>query len=613
MIKRIHIIYLYTILLAYIPVTAIAYWLKIYFEHDITLSLRQIWPAGYFWPFKFFGDIPYADLELYKYQLLFISISIHIALSVSVYLYARRRFPLSIKKETALRDLGFYQEQRLLDNNNIPKNIRKLRAPIIEIHEDFNTINTPNFALSLDSVKSKKDELETIFNCVITEITRIPNSNDNIFKLQKDTFDKLEVEIEKVDFLTLPLGRNIKGEYVTINLKTAPFLGIFGVNGSGKTTLTKDYITLFKKSFKNDLAVHIIDAKGLDFKKTIQEGAIYHPAETEEDLKQVAEFLKNVLELKEKSKSIISEHGDGHAEDVRAKNIPLPLERMLIVFEEASAYLNDDEPNKAIREIKKEIINYTDKCFRQLRASGVFIIITNQTINKEALSLNLDQLHNILFNGLDVDMSRKHTQGNVGQFGIPSKWYLKSKIGNFFIKTPYNVETSYKEKMKSEVNMKQKKPFKLEKDYQKWMNDVVAITDASDDCLSIRRNYSTDKLSDEVFCELLKHLASNFTEKKEAYVMQSKRPHLISIAEIKDYLTVQDDSDSSDCNRSFETESQAGCSNLDFEEIEIIKTEPSNSKYKNTHVLVSIPILNVTEKLVSKTLSDEEIIKRFKC
>lgn len=338
-------------------------------------------------------------------------------------------------------DFVYIQTIEIKDQSGNPKTIKVTHYPYYLDFEDRIMLGSYNLKMTIAEVQSRLEGLSNIFKCELCEVSKKEIiSGQLVFTISKDNFDKLQIENDNEKNYSLYVGKNNKGERVTLDIRKVFSFGIFGTAGVGKTELVKTFLKLIKKSVNNDIEIHIADSKGVDFADIVEEGAIYYDTSTLEGLNLFNDFLKTTLEEKDLTKKIMSEHRTGHAEDLREKGIVLPLKRKIIFVDESSTLLSlKSEINPEFLKIKKEIIQRFDTCLRQLRAFGVPIIISNQTMTKDSIDVGYDNLQALLINGVSQEMSRKYCEGLVSSNGTKGRWYLSCEDHHCFIKTPFKL------------------------------------------------------------------------------------------------------------------------------------------------------------------------------
>jgi len=366
------------------------------------------------------------------------------------YLIFRKLFPLSNFQLQNLEKLGygFIQETKVKDTNGNERVKRKTHYPYYLDLEDRILLGTYN---TNKTIEQATNELEELSNCFNQKLVSVSDSNKKgqqlVFTLSKDIFNRIEVVNKSPYPYSLLVGKNIKNEDIVLDLKEDFSIFVGGTSGSGKTILILHIIKQIYESVNGDLKIIILDDKGIDFKSLVDNyGAEYYDSSSLESLEAFNQKIEYILQLKNETKKILASHNCGHAEELRSRNIILPLERTLIFCDEAGAYLRlESETRKEYKNEKKKTISSITIALSQLRAFGVPMIISTQRCTRDEIDVPYDNFQVRLFNGISKEMSSKYCKGLVGDFATPGKWYLSSRRFNGFVKTPFdpNIKTSF--------------------------------------------------------------------------------------------------------------------------------------------------------------------------
>lgn len=362
--------------------------------------------------------------------------------------YKKYAYPLSKKQLQNLVELnfGFIEETEIQDKPGHRKLKKTLHEPYFSQTEDFVELGTFNTKITNEEIQNQLESLSNILKTELIEVVSKRNKGDQIiFTLAKNIFEKIQVENKAQSFYSLLAGKNIKNLAINLDLKSAFSIFIGGTSGSGKTKLILHYIKQIFDSVNGDLEIIIIDDKGVDYKQLVSAyNAKYFDSSSLEDLEAFNNKLKQILELKNQTKSILASNNVEHAENIRQNGIQLPLHRTLILCDEAGAYLRyKDESRKEYKEIKKEIVSNLTICLSQLRAFGCPIIVASQRVAKDEMQIPYSNFQIRLINGVEIEFSRKYCAGLVSDKAIKGKWYINSEQFSGFIKTPFEANLTF--------------------------------------------------------------------------------------------------------------------------------------------------------------------------
>lgn len=370
---------------------------------------------------------------------LVISIFSIISFHLIIFKIYKKLFPLTKIQLKNLEKLGFCYIEKIPPHTNSRIKDKIYHPYFIELNDRI-LLGTYNTNITIDDVRNKLEQLSNCFSYKLIDVTESNIiSGQLVFTLHKDNFHSIIVENKSPIKYGILAGVNLKNETIVLDLKKSFSIFLGGMSGSGKTNLILNYAEQIHESVNGNLRIIIIDDKGIDYKPLIDKfNAEYYDSSTLEGLNSFNSVLEGIFKDKNISKKVLSSYNVDHAEELRDKDIHLPLQRTLIIGDEAGVFLRASTENrKEYKEIKKKIVSNMTIALSQLRAFGCPIIISTQRCNKDELDIPYDNFQVRMFNGISHEMSRKYCDGLVGTRPTLGKWYITSDNFQGFIKTPF--------------------------------------------------------------------------------------------------------------------------------------------------------------------------------
>lgn len=227
------------------------------------------------------------------------------------------------------------------------------------------------------------------------------------------------------------VGRDIRGNVVTINLKDNPHTGANGATGSGKTEWTMVYIKSLIEAGLNPI-LYILDPNdnmGVFEDQCRQSGGAYITS-----LEDGAQLLRDlVAEPKEgqimhahnfiKRKGRMSSTGSKNLWQYRANGINGDDSRpVIIIIDEVAAY--------TVSELKKQVVADISAIARRHRAAGALLVVSTQRPSVDILPGELKaNLGNIIAFSHTNYTSSRVTLDSDDAAGIPRAGGFVAKIG----------------------------------------------------------------------------------------------------------------------------------------------------------------------------------------
>jgi hypothetical protein len=377
--------------------------------------------------------------SIVKMKLFAMLTALLIGVGLLAFLYRKIKNHFRFRK-SQLKALGIYHEKRkrLTDPNT--KAIReKVISSTLKIHQEQNNIVLTKYnpAFAIPDFERLKPNLEHILGIKIEHISsrksRVPWRQAPII-LHNESFR---------DFLSMTecpktlepgqywLGRTAIGEDLILDLRKGDFsLGIFSLAGGGKGNSIMAVASSFLDTWKKATGTHfyrvlILDAKGTDFHGLIKE---YPGTKTLnpiflDELREAVLILENYKREIDEYRKYLADNGITISHWLKIKDkypelkpIPQP---MLLICDELSQYMT---PRPSIRITKdstdeqiqlREQYDLEDKLamlinsiLQLFRSSGVFVILSNQTLKVEELTLQRTNIINFLLGRNSAQMSR---------------------------------------------------------------------------------------------------------------------------------------------------------------------------------------------------------------
>lgn len=173
--------------------------------------------------------------------------------------------------------------------------------------------------------------------------------------------------------LLVPLGKDISGNVVTMNIDELPHLLVAGTTGSGKSVFINSIITtLIMRNKPEELKLMLIDPKKVEFSKYNNLPHLLCPVITEANEGKVA--LGRLVDEMERRYTLFLEKGNGatklseYARQCKKYGYEIPPS-IVMVCDEFSDFMTDN---------RKEIETYVKRLAQKARAAGIYLIICTQ-------------------------------------------------------------------------------------------------------------------------------------------------------------------------------------------------------------------------------------------
>lgn len=339
-----------------------------------------------------------------------------------------------------LKALGIYHEKqkRFTDPKTGAIREKSVRSSL-GIYRDKNKIilTEYNSAMAVPDFETRKDNLEHILGVKIEHISsRNPlfpwRQPEIIFHLE--SFKKTITMADCPDNLDLGqywLGLTSLANDLILDLLKGDFsLGIFGLSGSGKGNAIYSVVDSFlspwvKRTGHHFYRVLILDAKGTDFHGLIKkypDTKSLNPIFLDE-LKETVTILENYKTEIDLYRKYLADQGItiSHWFKIKTKYPELkpPPNPMLLICDELSQYMtprpnvritkdsNDEQIKlKEQYDLEERLSQIINSILQLFRSSGVFVILSNQTLKVEELTLQRTNIVNYLLGRNTAQMSR---------------------------------------------------------------------------------------------------------------------------------------------------------------------------------------------------------------
>lgn len=377
--------------------------------------------------------------SIVKMKLFAMLTALLIGVGLLAFLYRKIKNHFRFRK-SQLKALGIYHEKRKRFTDPATKAIReKVISSTLNIHQEQSNIVLTKYnpAFAIPDFERLKPNLEHILGIKIEHISsrqsRVPWRQAPII-LHTESFK---------DFLSMTdcpknlepgqywLGKTAIGDDLILDLRKGDFsLGIFSLAGGGKGNSIMAVAHSFLEPWVQATGSHfyrvlILDAKGTDFHGLIKK----YPGTKSlnpiflDELREAVAILENYKREIDEYRKYLADNGItiSHWLKIKSKHrelkpIPQP---MLLICDELSQYMT---PRPSIRITKdstdeqirlKEQYDLEDKLallinsiLQLFRSSGVFVILSNQTLKVEELTLQRTNIINFLLGRNSAQMSR---------------------------------------------------------------------------------------------------------------------------------------------------------------------------------------------------------------
>lgn len=366
-----------------------------------------------------------------------IALFIGVGLLVFLFLKVKKHFRFRLKD---LKELGIFFEKRKRFTDPNTKSIReKVISTTLGIHQEQNNIVLTKYnpAMAIPDFERLKPKLEHILGVKIEHISsiksKIPWRQAPII-LHTESFKK-SLSMTDCPKTLEPgqywIGKTAIGDDLVLDLKSGDFsLGIFSLAGGGKGNSIMAVVSSFLDTWVQATGSHyyrvlILDAKGTDFHGLIKKypgTKSLNPIFLNELREAVATLDAYKKEIDEYRK-YLADNGITISHWLKIKNknpnlkpIPYP---MLLICDELSQYMtprpsiriNKDSSEEQITlkeqyDLEEKLANLINSTLQLFRSSGVFVILSNQTLKVEELNLQRTNIINFLLGRNSAQMSR---------------------------------------------------------------------------------------------------------------------------------------------------------------------------------------------------------------
>lgn len=338
-----------------------------------------------------------------------------------------------------LKALGIYHEKkkRFIDPNT--KAIReKVIASRLKIYQDKNNIVLAQYnpSMAVPDFERLKEHLEHIWDKKIEHISarkpRLPWRQREIV-FHTESFKQTLAMNDCPNTLEVGqywLGKNALGEDLILDLRKGDFsLGIFALAGGGKgnsiMAVASSFLdTWIRHTDEQFYRVLILDAKGTDFHALIKKynakslNPIFY-----DELKEAVAILEGYKKEIDEYRKYLADNSITISHWLKIKDkypdlkpTPKPF---LIIADELSQYMTprpsvritkeSDEETIRLKEhyaLEEKLSALLNSILQLFRSSGVFVILSNQTLKVEELTLQRTNIINFLLGRNSAQMSR---------------------------------------------------------------------------------------------------------------------------------------------------------------------------------------------------------------
>ncbi len=377
--------------------------------------------------------------SIVKAKLFAILIALLFGVGLLVFFYRKikKHFRFRLKH---LKELGIFFEKRKWFTEPNTKAIReKVISSTLGIHQEQNNIvfTRYNPAMAIPDFERLKPNLEHILGIKIEHISsqrsRLPWRQAKII-LHTESFKKslsmslCPTGLEPGQYW---IGKTAIGEDLILDLRNGDFsLGIFSLAGGGKGNSIMAVASSFLDTWVSATGSHfyralILDAKGTDFHGLIKK----YPGTKSlnpiflDELREAVLTLENYKREIDEYRKYLADNGITISHWLKIKNkypdlkpIPQP---MLLICDELSQYMTPrpsiritkDSTDEQIKlkeqyELEEKLANLINSILQLFRSSGVFVILSNQTLKVEELTLQRTNIINFLLGRNSAQMSR---------------------------------------------------------------------------------------------------------------------------------------------------------------------------------------------------------------
>lgn len=377
--------------------------------------------------------------SIVKAKLFAILIALLFGVGLLVFFYRKikNHFRFRLKH---LKELGIFFENRKRFTESGTKAIReKVISSSLGIHQEKNNIvfTKYNPAMAIPDFERLKPNLEHILGIKIEHISsqtsRLPWRQAKII-LHTESFKRVLSMSECPTGLEPGqywIGKTAIGDDLILDLRKGDFsLGIFSLAGGGKGNSIMAVASSFLDTWVRATGSHfyrvlILDAKGTDFHGLIKKYSgtkSLNPIFLDE-LREAVLTLENYKQEIDEYRKYLADNGITISHWLEIKNkypdlkpIPQP---MLLICDELSQYMTPrpsiritkDSTEEQIKlkeqyELEEKLAILINSILQLFRSSGVFVILSNQTLKVEELTLQRTNIINFILGRNSAQMSR---------------------------------------------------------------------------------------------------------------------------------------------------------------------------------------------------------------
>lgn len=348
-----------------------------------------------------------------KYYSLWTLVAIGIAVGVKYALH------LNFQKRNFWRRLGFATETQSFTKTKAGLPRMKVRYPRLGWGNKEKTILNIRGWNELKTEENFRNALPVIsqrYNMRCVDVMLETEKSWKTFFITRKTMQIIIDRLPKalpycppkvLKYSTIWLGRNTRGEEVIIDTKPMAGLAIFGQTGAGKSMLARNIIRSYTESTPKTKVVLICPKDGSDYSDILPPNTeVINPFD-EGGLQRFNDFLDEVQEKYEKTTKMIKESTALHADELREKGIELPLEKILLICDEAPRYLSSEETDRERRKLCEALAAKMNRWLALYRSAGIFCVLINQRSQADSWLINRTNLVTVISARQESSMSQR--------------------------------------------------------------------------------------------------------------------------------------------------------------------------------------------------------------
>jgi hypothetical protein len=377
-------------------------------------------------------------LALAKAKAIAVMMALLIGVGLLIYFFRKIRNYFRYRAKD-LKALGIYHERKKRFIDPHTKTIReKVISSRLKIYQDKNNIVLAEYnpAMAVLDFERLKENLEHIWAKKIDHISarkpRLPwRQREIIFHIESFnrvlTMNDGPKNLERGQYW---LAKTATAKDLVLDVMRGDFsLGIFALSGAGKGNAIFTVVSSFLEPWIRHTGdpfyrVLILDAKGTDFHALIKKynAKSLNPIFLDE-LKEAVAILEAYKKEIDEYRKYLADSGITISHWLKLKNkypdlkpIPQPF---LIIADELSQYMTPRPSVRITKDSTDEQIKIAEQCrleerlsallnsiLQLFRSSGVLVIVSNQTLKVEELTLQRTNIINFLLGRNSAQMSR---------------------------------------------------------------------------------------------------------------------------------------------------------------------------------------------------------------